>query len=88
MKKFLPPKAQSRADWNAILARLEFIGDTLRLPYSEIARAAADEEALVDFAERHNQSLDWICRGSLKETIWTLKNLKATSDQMRQRDGE
>jgi hypothetical protein len=69
--------SKQRADWNAILARLEFIADTLSLPYSEVEIAAANEEALIEFAERHNQSLDWIIRGNLGVMILQLARAAA-----------
>jgi hypothetical protein len=76
----------SRPDWNAVLARLEFIADTLELPYSEVTTAAASEEALVEFADRHNQSLEWILLGNLAVMISELRSLKQAADELRDRN--
>ena len=55
------------ADETAIEARVALIADVLRLSDRELQDALASWEGTVAFAERHNQSLDWICRGSVRE---------------------
>ena len=52
-----------------ILARLNVIGEALGLDRAEIENAATSDEALIDFTERHNQSLEWIVRGNPKVMI-------------------
>lgn len=59
----------NRVDWNVSRARVEVIADTLGLNYSEVDEALATEEALIEFAERHNQSLDWILIGDVRNLI-------------------
>lgn len=49
--------------------RLEIVADALRLPRYEIDRAMADDDVLVDFSIRYNQSLDWIVLGDLRGMI-------------------
>ena len=47
-----------------IRRRLAQIGQALGLHPDEIERAAVDLDALIDFAWRHGQSMDWICLGN------------------------
>ena len=61
-------------DRSEIERRLQLIGDALRLPNSEVQAAAANDEALIEFAERHNQSLEWIVRGNFGVMICALKD--------------
>jgi hypothetical protein len=56
-------------DWNAVRARIEVVADALRLRDAEVDAAAADEEGLIAFARRHNQSLDWLVVGDVRTMI-------------------
>ena len=52
-------------DWPAIQARLAIVAEEFDLPQAEFQRAMdePDGAGLVDFAGRHNLSLDWIVIG-------------------------
>jgi hypothetical protein len=49
----------------AIRARLNMIAVALELPSSEVKEAMKGLPALIDFANRHNQSLDYIIHGNI-----------------------
>ncbi len=57
-----------------LLARLELIAFECRLPADEVKAARKSGKALVDFALRHNLSLDWLILGDLhgllRQTRW------------------
>ena len=52
-------------DWPAIQAQLAIVAEEFDLPQAEFQRAMDDPHGaeLVDFAGRHNLSLDWIVIG-------------------------
>jgi len=56
-------------DWTAIYARVEFIADTLRLPYSEVEKAKVSEDELINFTRRYKQSHDWVFEGDVRSMI-------------------
>jgi hypothetical protein len=60
-----------------IPARLQLIGQTLKLSRSEVDKATRSDELLIEFADRHNQSLDWILRGDMRLMIWAMRELNA-----------
>lgn len=68
--------ATQKVDWTAINARLELIGEILQLDESDIDKAKTTDEALIDFAEQHNQSLEWIIRGRLDTMICELSTAR------------
>lgn len=49
----------------AIRARLQVIAGALDLPSSEVDEAMKSQPALIAFANRHNQSLDYIMLGNI-----------------------
>jgi len=49
----------------ALRARLDIIAEALDLPPSEVMAALTSERALIEFAARYNQSLDWLMTGNL-----------------------
>ena len=50
-------------DRNAIAARIEFIASTYR---SRTGGISENDHALIAFARRHGQSLDWILDGNMR----------------------
>ena len=56
-------------DRNAILARLEVVADVLELGYAEVIAASENDDALIDFAVRHNQSIDWLILGNVRPML-------------------
>lgn len=52
--------------------RLQLIAEALDLPEWEIDLALASEAGLVEFAERYDQSLDYIVKGDLQPMLRTL----------------
>lgn len=62
-------------DWNAIQARCEVIADALEPDYAEVETIRADETALIAFALRHHQSLDWIVAGD----VWPMLRSRAST---------
>lgn len=77
MAKAKKPVARSRAslkraskiDWAAVRARLHLIADALELPPAEIDAALKSDHAIIAFADRYNQSLDYMVCGDLKPMI-------------------
>ena len=67
----LPRKVQP-----GIKRRLAQIGEVLELPADETARASTDLDALIKFAERYGQSLDWICLGDPRVMIARLSRCR------------
>ena len=67
----LPPKHRA-----GIRERLQQIGEALELPPAEIDRAASDMFVLIDFAQRHGQSLDWIVFGDPQPMIRMLNRVR------------
>jgi hypothetical protein len=65
---------KAAADRKAIFARLEIIVKSLGLSYTEAEIAAKNDQALIDFCERHNQSMDWIVLGNPGVMISLLKD--------------
>ena len=66
-----------KIDRTEIQARLQLIGQTLKLSRSEVDKATRSDARLIEFADRHNQSLDWILRGDMRLMIWTMKEESA-----------
>jgi hypothetical protein len=56
-------------DRNIVLARLEVIIDSLGLPELDPKAIAEDDERLIDFTGKHNQSLDWLVLGDVRSYI-------------------
>lgn len=57
-------------DWKAVRRRLRLIRAALDLPPDYVEEVVAsldrgDERQLIEFAERHGQSLEWIATGDL-----------------------
>lgn len=53
----------------SVRARIRVIGKVLRLSDAEVDAAMKTDAALISFANRHNQSLDWIVRGKAELMI-------------------
>jgi hypothetical protein len=57
------------APWSVVRGRLEIVAAALELPASEVEKALRQGEgrstALVDFARRYNQDLDWLLAGDV-----------------------
>jgi hypothetical protein len=55
-------------DWPAIQARLAIVAEEFDLPQTEVERAMDDPHGagLVDFANRHDLSLNWIVNGDVR----------------------
>lgn len=56
-------------DWNKIRARVEVAADSLDIPDTEVEAACANDDGLLAFAARHNQSLDWLVLGDLRPML-------------------
>jgi hypothetical protein len=60
---------ESERHLHAVRARVEIVAAALELPPSEVARALKDGaqrgEALLSFARRYNQDLDWLLNGDV-----------------------
>jgi hypothetical protein len=67
-----------RVSRNVRVKRLKLIGDVLKLRKSEVRRAASTDKALIEFAEKHNQSLDWILRDNPRLMILALKEMRSS----------
>jgi hypothetical protein len=68
-----------RLDRKAIHVRVDLVAHERGLPRSEILKAKSSDDALLNFALRHDLSIDWLIlgdlRGLLRMVRWSASGL-------------
>jgi hypothetical protein len=63
-------RAIGGVDFKVIRSRLELIAEAVELDdRGEVGRAMKSWNKIIDFANRYNQSLDWIVHGDVKTLL-------------------
>lgn len=58
-----------RINRKALRARLDLVAAEYALPAGEVEKAKTNDDALIDLAQRHNLSLDWLVCGDLRDRL-------------------
>jgi hypothetical protein len=63
------PKRRRKPVPAQVQERIRLIGRALELPEAEVEAACADENEMLDFVRKYNQSLDWVWAGGMASII-------------------